>query len=246
MTNYSKQLLRNSPKMDILVSIISHSLETNDKIIVFSLSTTTLTLIEYYIQTKLNLIKGWTYLRKIMTPIQFLRTIVKLVFLGIDGATTTTKRTSMLSEFNINTSIKLMIVSTKASSLGLNLVAANRVVIFEPSWNPCDDQQASSRIFRFGQEKPTFVYRLIIDNSFELSILNRQTNKQNMSDRVIDELLPNNKFTLRKLRLFEKIENDSAKQFNFSDYKNDHTDYVIRNVIEKNCNILSKPPTTYT
>lgn len=48
----------------------------------------------------------------------------------------------MVSEFNINDSIKLMLLSTKSSSVGLNLIAANRVVIFEPSWNPCDDQQA--------------------------------------------------------------------------------------------------------
>ncbi len=163
-----------------------------------------------------------------------------MFFIGIDGSTASHKRNEILSEFNLNANMKLLLVSTKAGSLGLNMVAANRLVILDPSFNPCDDQQAFSRVFRFGQKKCTFIYRFIVDESFELSIYKRQINKISMFSRVVDEIHQSNKFSYDDLRLFAKFDNEEKEELYHSVCDN-NSDFVVDNLIKKFVNILSKP-----
>jgi len=55
----------------------------------------------------------------------------------------------------------IFMLSSKAGGCGLNLIGANRLVMFDPDWNPANDDQAMARVWRDGQKKPCFIYRLL-------------------------------------------------------------------------------------
>lgn len=91
-----------------------------------------------------------------------------------------------LCEFIVrNTFLQVFLISTRAGNLGVNLVSANRVVIFDPSWNPAQDLQAQDRSFRFGQKRHVTVFRLLGAGSLEELIYSRQIYKQQLSNIAV-------------------------------------------------------------
>lgn len=79
----------------------------------------------------------------------------------------------------------MFLISTRAGGLGLNLVSANRVVIFDPNWNPAQDLQAQDRSFRFGQKRHVIVFRLLSAGSLEELVYTRQVYKQQLSNIAV-------------------------------------------------------------
>uniref|UniRef100_A0A3Q1FR95 RAD54 like n=1 Tax=Acanthochromis polyacanthus TaxID=80966 RepID=A0A3Q1FR95_9TELE len=76
---------------------------------------------------------------------------------------------------------------SKAGGCGLNLIGANRLVMFDPDWNPANDEQAMARVWRDGQKKSCYIYRLLSTGTIEEKILQRQAHKKALSSCVVDE-----------------------------------------------------------
>jgi len=108
--------------------------------------------------------------------------------LRLDGTMPTTKRQKLVDRFNDpNGRDTVFLLSSKAGGCGINLIGANRLVLFDPDWNPASDMQALARVWRDGQKKDCFVYRFVATGTVEEKIFQRQSHKQNLSSCVVDE-----------------------------------------------------------
>ena len=79
----------------------------------------------------------------------------------------------------------VLIASLRAGGIGLNLTAADHVVIFDPWWNPAAEDQAADRAHRIGQTRPVMVYRLVARDTVEERILALQQRKRALADTAL-------------------------------------------------------------
>jgi SNF2 family DNA or RNA helicase len=83
--------------------------------------------------------------------------------------------------------VPVFLISLKAGGTGLNLTAADTVIHYDPWWNPAVESQATDRAHRMGQEKPVFVYRLIVKGSVEEKIAVLQEKKRALVAGLLGE-----------------------------------------------------------
>ena len=81
--------------------------------------------------------------------------------------------------------MKIFLLSTRAGGLGINLTAADTVIIFDSDWNPQADIQAQDRVHRIGQTKPVIVYRFVTMGTVEQHILDKASGKRKLERLVI-------------------------------------------------------------
>lgn len=146
-----------SAKIDKMLEILEQTAqETNnqDKTIIFSQFTGMLDIIEKPLKEK-----GYRFLR-------------------YDGSMDVRHRSNTVNKFFDDPEIKILIVSTKCGSLGLNLTCANRVILLDLWWNPAIENQAIDRVHRIGQTKPVDVHRIFVKDTVEDRILALQQKKQ--------------------------------------------------------------------
>lgn len=85
----------------------------------------------------------------------------------LDGTMTREERARQIERLRTSKSTEVMLVSTRAGGVGLNLTAANRAYLVDPYWNPSVEAQAIDRIHRMGQKRPVIAIKLMVMNSVE-------------------------------------------------------------------------------
>ncbi|CAG9464127.1 unnamed protein product [Pedinophyceae sp. YPF-701] len=151
-----------SGKMAVLARML-HALwtRTKDRIVIVSNYTKTLDLIQELCRQK-----GYPQVR-------------------LDGTMGVKKRQKLVVEFNDPHKPQFVfLLSSKAGGCGLNLVGANRLVLFDPDWNPANDKQAAARVWRDGQRKRVFEYRFLSAGTIEEKIFQRQLSKEGLQQVV--------------------------------------------------------------
>lgn len=171
-----EQIVTKSGKMAVLDSILPEWFANGHRVLLFSQTRHMLDIIQMYIRHK-----NWQHCR-------------------LDGETPMRDRQTMIDQFNDpNSGIFVFLLTTRAGGIGINLSGADRVIIFDPDWNPSTDVQARERAWRLGQQKSVTIYRLITCGTIEEKIYHRQVFKQYITDKVLKDPKRRRKFTRTNL-----------------------------------------------
>ena len=152
--------IHQSAKLEFLMETLPEMIEEGRKILIFSQFTSMLSLIEA------ELVEN------------------KIGYVKLTGSTT--NRQDIVDTFQSG-QVPVFLISLKAGGVGLNLTAADTVIHFDPWWNPAVENQATDRAYRIGQDKPVFVYKLIIENSIEQKIQQIQEKKAELANALLSE-----------------------------------------------------------
>jgi superfamily II DNA or RNA helicase len=156
----SARQVKVSAKLDRLMELVPTLLEEGRRILLFSQFTSMLALIEERLRA------------------------AKISWVTLTGDTK--DRATPVREFQSGL-VPLFLISLKAGGSGLNLTAADTVILYDPWWNPAVEAQAADRAHRIGQEKPVFVYRLLAEGTVEEKMLQLQERKRELVQALLEE-----------------------------------------------------------
>ncbi len=155
---HSAQRVKERAKLDLLMTMLPEQVDEGRRILIFSQFTSMLALIEEELK----------------------RAGLDYVILTGD----TVDRETPVRRFQAG-EVPIFLISLKAGGIGLNLTAADTVIHYDPWWNPAVENQATDRAHRLGQDKPVFVYKLIIAGSIEEKILSLQERKSDLAAGIL-------------------------------------------------------------
>ena len=163
-----KYRLRNEEWMDSgkvskLAELLAKYKENGDRVLVFSQFVMVMDILEDVMET------------------------LSMRFFRLDGQTKIDERQDMIDQFYADKDITVFLLSTKAGGAGINLACANKVIIFDSSFNPQDDIQAENRAHRVGQTREVEVVRLVTRGTIEEQIHALGQTKLALDDRVAGE-----------------------------------------------------------
>lgn len=148
-----EQIVNISAKFTRLTQLLPEIKEKGGRVLIFSQFTMLLDILQVYLKNR------------------------KHSYLRLDGTTPVQDRLDLIDLYNRDKDIFAFILSTKAGGLGINLAAANYVIIHDLDMNPYNDKQAEDRSHRFGQTRPVHIYRLLTRGTVDISIYKRATAK---------------------------------------------------------------------
>ncbi|TFK53181.1 hypothetical protein OE88DRAFT_1626853 [Heliocybe sulcata] len=178
-------------KMVELLHEIDDRSEGQEKTIIFSQFTSMLDLIEPFLKAE-----GFRFVR-------------------YDGSMTKDKRDAALEKLKEDKKMKVILISFKAGSTGLNLTMCNNVILTDLWWNPALEDQAFDRAHRFGQKRDVFIYKLTIEATVEQRILELQEKKRALANAALaGDKLKSSKLGLDDLvALFHSNDADDADDY---------------------------------
>jgi chromodomain-helicase-DNA-binding protein 1 len=160
-----KGLIENSGKMILLDKLLSRFKQDGHRVLIFSQLVMMLDILSDYMS-----LRGYHYQR-------------------LDGSMKPEDRNKAIEHFNAPGSPDFVfLLSTRAGGMGINLVTADTVIIFDSDWNPQNDLQAMSRAHRIGQTKSVNVYRFVTKGTMEEDIIERAKRKMVLEYCVIKQM----------------------------------------------------------
>ncbi|XP_017797853.1 PREDICTED: lymphocyte-specific helicase-like, partial [Habropoda laboriosa] len=158
-----EDIVRSSGKLLVLDSMLAKLKKQRHKVLLFSTMTKILDIIEDYLS-----LRNYKYVR-------------------LDGLTSLIERKENIKTFNTDPEVFMFLISTRAGGVGLNLVGADTVIMYDSDWNPQVDIQAMARCHRIGQTKPVMIYKLCTKGTLDEAIINRAKVKRVLEKMVISK-----------------------------------------------------------
>ncbi|CAE8705154.1 unnamed protein product [Polarella glacialis] len=154
-------LFRVSGKVEALDRVLSKLLKFGHKVLIFSQFTSVLDILEAFLQFR------------------------KITSVRLDGQVPHEERRARMARFQSDPKVSVFLLSARAGGLGLNLQAADTVILFDLDWNPQNDKQAIARVHRVGQTREVRVIRLVTDSAVERHMEQRCQEKLEMEEKIM-------------------------------------------------------------
>ncbi|CAI5497252.1 unnamed protein product [Closterium sp. Naga37s-1] len=158
-----EEMVAQCGKLKLLDRLLPQLKSKGHKVLIFSQMTRLLDILDYYLEER-----GHHPFR-------------------LDGSVKLDDRRQQIEEFNTSPEAFIFLLSTRAGGLGINLTAADTVIIYDSDWNPHQDMQAMDRCHRIGQTRPVHVYRLATAHSVECRVLDVARGKLKLEHLVIEK-----------------------------------------------------------
>ncbi|KAL8661690.1 MAG: hypothetical protein Q9202_005382 [Teloschistes flavicans] len=174
---------------------------------------------------------------------KFIQSLHDFKFRRMDGNTPIHARQGLVDEFNNSPDAHVFLLTTKVGGLGINLTGANRVIIYDPDWNPSTDVQARERAWRLGQKREVMIYRLMTAGTIEEKIYHRQLFKQFLTNKILKDPKQRQTFQMQDLHDLFTLGNANDGPTETSElFKGTEVTFKEANGPERGVSAMVQPP----